>query len=173
MKNMAETTFRAKTNTGNIKNQIHADNDNKKDLEITTQEVLHYDEAENFVFDSVYVHFDLSVFIHQFVLHMFLPFTIWMSPSPKSQLMWWDKDISYGDMFGTIFLLVLNTTAFVSIICYEFLPVEDRIHYFGAVAYPILFSSMWRLSVATKYGNLTLIHLITQPFIQLLINTSS
>ena len=145
--------------------RIHADDKKNEDIEaeISKQQTDLYDDADNFVFDSVYVHFDFSVFIHQFILHMLLPFTIWMSPSPKSQLLWWDKDISYGDMFGSTLVMICNMTAFVSIISYEFMPVEDRIHYFGAVAYPIVFSTIWRLSVAIKYGNLILIQHIHTP----------
>ena len=151
-RNLAESTFRSKSHS--FKQQIHVNNEEKEHQNAQQQEVL-YDEAENFVFDSVYVHFDLSVFVHQFILHMFLPFSIPLSPSPRAQSMWVDRDMSWGDMLGNIFLMVLNTTAFVSIISYEFMPMEDRVHYFGAVAYPILFSTMWRLSVAIKYGNRT------------------
>ena len=153
-RNMADTaSFRVKS--GSFKHPIYATNERKEPADTVdlAHECLCYDEAENFVFDSVYVHFDLSVFVHQFILHMLLPFSVWMSPSPKAQLMWFDRDMSWGEVLGNVFLLMLNTTAFVSVITYEFMPVEDRIHYFGAVAYPILFSTMWRLSVATKYGN--------------------
>ena len=43
----------------------------------------YYDEADVFAWESVYVHFDISVFCYQLFLHLFLPFTIWMSPSAK------------------------------------------------------------------------------------------
>ena len=151
--------------------RIHAADNDKKDDDLERAETSRppkqdlNDDADNFVFDSVYSHFDLSVFVHQFFLHMLLPFTIPLSPSPRAQLLWWDRDVSYGFMFRTVFLFICNTTAFVSIISYEFMPAEDRNHYFGAVAYPILFSTIWRLSVATKYGNRTLMHPLTQPLI--------
>ena len=86
--------------------RVHADNE-KKDHDLERAKISPiaptdiYDEPENFIFDSVYVHFDLSVFIYQFTMHMLLPFSIWMSPSPKAQLLWWDKDVSYGDMCAT------------------------------------------------------------------------
>ena len=113
----------------------------------------YYDDAEFFAWESVYVHFDMSVFCYQLFLHLFLPFTIWMSPSPKSQMMWLDRNAPFGQVVvPVIIIMLLSSMTIVSVIMYEFLPDADRSHWLGAVAYPVLFSVMWKLSVATKYA---------------------
>ena len=67
--------------------------------------------------------------------------------------MWLDRHAPFGSVVVPVMIIMLlSSMTFVSVIMYEFLPDADRSHWLGAVAYPVLFSIMWKLSVATKYA---------------------
>ena len=126
--------------------------DNNSDLKEDTACQNYYDRADDFIWDSIYVHFDIYVFIYQFILHLFLPLSIWMSPEPRAQMLWFDRKASPNEKFTIFTLGCFNTMTLVSLVIYEFLPDSDYHHFFGAIAYPLIFNVMWKLSVAIKYA---------------------
>jgi hypothetical protein len=76
------------------------------------------DDHEELIWDSIFIHFDVSVFIHQLVLHLFLPLTVWMSPCAKCQLLAWDKNCTFATKVGIVLVHFANMTSFVSFIFY-------------------------------------------------------
>ena len=118
----------------------------------TTTYTNHAD-ADELVWDSIFVHFDVSIFIHQLVLHLFLPLTVWMSPSAKCQVLMWDKNATWTITFQIIAIFAINMTSFVSFIFYMTMDAQDRDHFFGSLAYPLVFMLLWKISVAVKYAS--------------------
>ena len=111
------------------------------------------DDHEELIWDSIFIHFDVSVFIHQLVLHLFLPLTVWMSPCAKCQLFAWDKNCTFASKVGMVLVHFANVTSFVSFIFYMTMDVRDRDHFFGSLASPLVFMLLWKLSVAVKYAS--------------------
>lgn len=113
--------------------------------------------GEQFIWESVSVHFDVWVFLRQCLVHSLVPFTIIFSPNPYAQYFAFRLDYEFSEICFVIYtVIVMNTITTATILIYILMGIyapKDCERYLGSFIYPVLYSSLWRLSIAIRHAS--------------------
>lgn len=114
-------------------------------------------DEKPFIWESVSVHFDVWVFLRQCLVHSFIPLTIPFSPNPYVQFFAFRSDYTWRQiLFILFFVLVFNSLTQVSIVMYILISIyepDNSTRYLGSLIFPLLYSSLWRLSIAVRHAS--------------------
>lgn len=74
-------------NNTNIVEKIDFKNDLSLDINVVQNEIEDYKPIDDFIYSSSTNHFYMKIFLFQFFLHLFLPFTSFLSPNREAQFL--------------------------------------------------------------------------------------
>jgi hypothetical protein len=119
-----------------------------------------HDADYPFVWRSISVHFTVSRFLRQLLVHSLLPLTTIFSPNLVAQTWWlhryWTPEGgSPGHLLRVVINHIIGSITTMDIALYlsmMYLEPDDAAYFQGSFIFPVLFSYLWKFAVAVKYG---------------------
>lgn len=110
-------------------------------------------DSQLFIFDSIAIHFHVDVFVRQFIIHAFCPFTVFLSPNMTAQYL---LPRNARSIMSSYFLpMSIWAMVILYVLMNKYAPPSEVAHFDGTLWYPLMFFSLHRILVGTKYASLS------------------